>query len=647
MSSNVARENHTLRTIVSSKPVVALAVGALGALLVLPIRADAQPAPSTRTAQFAAAAAASGVPVGVLEAVSYNESLWDSHHGTPSTSGAFGPMGLVHVPASAVTSRGDGAIRAGTPDTAATAAKLINVSTSAVTTDPGTNIRAGAALLALYAKAEPTYAKAKPTSIGDWYGAVARYANATTQAAAQSFADDVFATIRSGASGVSDDGGPVTLAAQPSVTPATSQLKSLGLAAATTSTSSSTFTPQCPKSLGCDYVPAAYALNDPSDPTSYGNYDIADRPRSPKITTIVLHDTESSYTSTINEFANSTSYVTAHYVVRSADGHVTQMVPDQDVAWHAGNWYVNMHSIGIEQEGYAISGATWFTESLYHSTASLVSYLAAKYDIPLDRQHIIGHDNVPGITAAYIPGMHWDPGPFWDWNHFMSLVHAPIHATGLPGSQIVTVAPNFATNIQTVTDCEAGTTVAPQASSFVPLYTAPSTTAPLFSDPGLFPNGGGDQNCADNWGNKASSGQQFVVAARQGDWIAIWWDGAEVWLQNPHSHPVLVPASGFKVVPKTGLTSVATYGRAYPEASAYPSDLAPQAVVPLNYTITAGQGYVFGGVTPTDYYHATTIDGTSPEDRTDIVGKTKYYQIQLGHRIAYVQASDVTLVPVI
>ncbi|HEY1486074.1 MAG TPA: N-acetylmuramoyl-L-alanine amidase [Micromonosporaceae bacterium] len=624
-----------MRTLIRSKPVVALAVGALGALLVLPIRADATQVPTTRAAQFAAAAKEFGVPLAVLEAVSYNESQFDFHAGKPSTSGSYGPMGLIDVPASSLNQRGDGVSRtADAPalHTATTAAKLIGTTTTRVTGDAATNIRAGAALLASYAH------QSDKTDIGGWYGAVAHYSGATSSAGQKAFADDVFATIRGGAHAVSDDGGPVTIAAQPSVKPQTSQVK------APASTSAA---PQCPKSLDCDYIPAAYALNDPSDPSSYGNYDMANRPRTPKITTIVLHDTESSYDSTVNEFTDSAAYVSANYVVRSADGHVTQMVPDQDIAWHAGNWYVNMHSIGIEQEGYAISGATWFTEQLYHSTATLVKYLSAKYDIPLDRQHIIGHDNVPGITPAGIPGMHWDPGPFWDWNHFMALIGAPVHATGLPGSQIVTVDPNFATNIQTVTDCEGSTTVAPQASSFVPLYTAPSTTAPLFSDPGLFPSGGGAQNCADNWGNKASAGQQFVVAARQGDWIAIWWDGAEVWLQNPSSHRVLVPASGFKVVPKPGVTSVATYGRAYPEASAYPSDVTPQPVVPLNYTITPGQGYVFGGVTPTDYYMATTIDGTAPGDRTDFVGTTKYYEIQLGHRIAYVQASDVRLVPVV
>ncbi|BFH21591.1 hypothetical protein PMJ11TS3_31880 [Paenibacillus melissococcoides] len=43
-------------------------------------------------------------------------------------------------------------------------------------------------------------------------------------------------------------------------------------------------------------------------------------------------------------------------------------------------------------------GATWFSERLYRSSAALVHYLAEKYDIPLDRAHIIGHNEIPGLT---------------------------------------------------------------------------------------------------------------------------------------------------------------------------------------------------------------------------------------------------------
>ena len=62
----------------------------LGAVLVFPAEAAAQPPPGTggRQAEFAAAAAEFTVPDSVLLAVSYQETLWESHSGgQPSTTG--------------------------------------------------------------------------------------------------------------------------------------------------------------------------------------------------------------------------------------------------------------------------------------------------------------------------------------------------------------------------------------------------------------------------------------------------------------------------------------------------------------------------------------------------------------------------------
>ena len=55
---------------------------------------------------------------------------------------------------------------------------------------------------------------------------------------------------------------------------------------------------------------------------------------------------------------------------------------------------------------------------------------------------------------------------------------------------------------------------------------------------------------------------------------------------------------------------------------------------------------MYGGITPTDYYYAK-IDNSVPNDHTDIPGTTKYLEIQLGHRIAFVNANDVNVVPAI
>jgi N-acetylmuramoyl-L-alanine amidase len=164
---------------------------------------------------------------------------------------------------------------------------------------------------------------------------------------------------------------------------------------------------ECPTGLACRVVPAAYAQNS-ADPGDYGNYDLANRPADGlAVRYIVIHDTEVAYEPTIALFQNPLAYVSAHYVLRSADGDVTQMVGTDDVAWHAGNWWINIHAVGIENEGFALQGYDWYTERLYLSLARLTRYLADRYGIPLDRDHIIGHDEVPGPTSAFQAGMHW------------------------------------------------------------------------------------------------------------------------------------------------------------------------------------------------------------------------------------------------
>ena len=180
------------------------------------------------------------------------------------------------------------------------------------------------------------------------------------------------------------------------------------------------------------------------------------------------------------------------------------------------------------------------------------------------------------------------------------------------------------------------------------LRTAPNPSAPLFNDPGLHPRsppGTPGSTCAADWGDKAGAGQQFAVAGRQDDWVAIWWDGAKVWFENPITCPTATPTSTRVVRPKTDTTPVATYGVAYPNPSEFPSDIPAAAMTPLPYTIQAGQSYVYGGTTPTDYYYAKSIDNSVPNDHTDIPGATKYLEIQLGHRIAFVNANDVDVVP--
>ena len=127
---------------------------------------------------------------------------------------------------------------------------------------------------------------------------------------------------------------------------------------------------------------------------------------------IVIHYTEISYERTLRAFNNPNSFVSAHYVVRN-DGHVTQVVGEADTAWHSGNAWFNDHSVGIELERSDESNPE-FTPQEYYAAAALSCQIAARHGIPLDRAHIVGHNEVPGSD-------HSDPGPTWGWDHFMYL----------------------------------------------------------------------------------------------------------------------------------------------------------------------------------------------------------------------------------
>ena len=70
-----------------------------------------------------------------------------------------------------------------------------------------------------------------------------------------------------------------------------------------------------------------------------------------------------------------------------------------------------------------------------------------------------------------------------------------------------------------------------------------------------------------------------------------------------------------------------------------------QAIVPLQYTLSAGQRYAAGPIVQSEYYRAVTFDGSTPGDWSVIRGETRYVQIQFGHRIAYVNLEDVRLLP--
>ena len=86
---------------------------------------------------------------------------------------------------------------------------------------------------------------------------------------------------------------------------------------------------------------------------------------------IIIHVSEGSFLGTVSWLRDPRAHSSANFVV-SRTGHVQELVPLHDIAWHAGNWAYNVRSVGIENEGYTDSAAG-FPLPEYRATARLAA----------------------------------------------------------------------------------------------------------------------------------------------------------------------------------------------------------------------------------------------------------------------------------
>jgi N-acetyl-anhydromuramyl-L-alanine amidase AmpD len=317
---------------------------------------------------FARAAEEFGVPRDLLAAVGYGETHLDGHAGRPSQDNGYGVMHLVSNPANHSLEK---------------AAALTGESAADLRRDTGANILGGAAVLRSHADALGLDA-AERADIDSWYPAVARYSGAEGLVAAL-YADTVYTFLAQGLRATVAGGERISVTSRP-VSP---EKGSLAKADVTTRSP--------------DYPPALWAA------AASANYATG---RAARIDKVVIHVAQGSYAGTISWFRNARSRVSSHYVIRSADGMITQMVRDKDTAYHARR--ANASSLGIEHEGF-MNEPAWFTDTMYRSSAALTAYLCGRYNIPKDRSHIIGHSEAPGND-------HTDPGVNWNWTYYMQLV---------------------------------------------------------------------------------------------------------------------------------------------------------------------------------------------------------------------------------
>lgn len=187
------------------------------------------------------------------------------------------------------------------------------------------------------------------------------------------------------------------------------------------------------------------AIWDPAPDCNYSE-------RTMDVSAVVIHYTEGSYAGCISWFKNCDAQVSAHYVIRSSDGQVTQMVREADKAWHART--ANGYTIGIEHEAY---GNIWsfFTDAMYQSSANLVRDICSRYEsidghrtfyrdtldsgICLNEGlHDLGGENACVKIRGhqhYPDQSHTDPGPYWDWNYYYKLINEGTPVTVLEGEE--------------------------------------------------------------------------------------------------------------------------------------------------------------------------------------------------------------------
>mgnify|MGYP002145562386 CR=1 FL=1 len=147
------------------------------------------------------------------------------------------------------------------------------------------------------------------------------------------------------------------------------------------------------------------------------------------VSAVTIHTTQGSYAGSISWFQNTSSQVSAHYVIRSSDGQITQMVREYNKAWHVGS--ENPYTIGIEHEGY-VSQTGWYTTAMYNASSALVKDIckdnnidpktcykgASSADVSVlsTSIKIKGHQHFPNQT-------HTDPGINWNWYTYFDLIN--------------------------------------------------------------------------------------------------------------------------------------------------------------------------------------------------------------------------------
>ena len=150
---------------------------------------------------------------------------------------------------------------------------------------------------------------------------------------------------------------------------------------------------------------------------------------------IVSHITEGNFNGAVSWLCNPKSIASSHFVV-AQDGRITQLVSLEDGSWCNGTSVnpptskldyrkstlknvktrktnANYYTVTIEHEGFSYEGQGRLTEAQLKATIWLHKHIIKEVkriydvDIPIDREHIVGHFEINPITKPNCPGKNF------------------------------------------------------------------------------------------------------------------------------------------------------------------------------------------------------------------------------------------------
>jgi N-acetyl-anhydromuramyl-L-alanine amidase AmpD len=338
---------------------------------------ESQPEGTSLDALFADAGNRFDVPAALLKSIAWVETRWHMVEGEVEFEGLDARVGMM-------------ALEAGQIDEAAA---LAGEDVELVRSDAGANIRAAAALLSSYADE----AGIDRSDLASWAKPAALYSGIDAEEGRAAYVhEEVFRVLRYGIANESAAIEPTEVFPDYPYTAAAA-------------------TP------GPDYANSVWRASP--------NHSARPSGTNGKPQMVIIHTCEGAYSGCWSWLANSSSGVSAHYVVNSTGSEISQLVRENRKAWHIAATYQcsrndsvacnlnnvssNNFTIGIEHAGFA-SQASW-DAGLLQASADLTCNITADQGIPRDEWHIVGHGQLQPYNRV-------DPGPNWPWANYLQSV---------------------------------------------------------------------------------------------------------------------------------------------------------------------------------------------------------------------------------